>query len=459
MHNRILFTALCVCALFCGCGGSGSAPGAGNAAGPGPGAAPGATSQLSNDPFTDSTAQHQTAVEPSIFSNGSTLVSAFQVGRIQTGASDAIGYATSTNGGTSWTQGILPSLTAVAGGPNLNVTDSVVTYDQAHGVWMVESLGFTSSASQVVVSRSTDGLNWNAPVTVSTSSDYDKCWIACDNGATSPNRGTCYAEWDDVANGQKILMSRSTDGGLTWSAPVGTADSATGLGGQIAIQPNGNVVVPFFNGNSSNPEILSYSSSDGGLTWGSSALIVATQPASIPVRGETDPQITVDSNGKIYVAWYDCRFESSCTSNDTVMVSSSDGVTWSAVSLIPTDPVGSGINHFLPTLAVNPANPGNLALMVYTSNTAQCPGTSCTIQPVINTSTDGGASWSSATSLWPAFAVTSIANTTEGLMVGDYFSMAFVGNTAFPAFAAAATPVPAGFAYNEQIFTTAINAE
>lgn len=450
MRIRITVTALGICAVACGCGNSGSS--SGSAPGTTPGAAPGASVQLSYDPLTDPTAQHQTAVEPSIIAHGNTMVSAFQIGRISSGASDAVGFATSTNSGGSWTKGILPALTTANGGPNLNVTDAVVAYDEAHGVWMIESLAFTSSASQVVVSRSTDGLNWNAPVTVSTSADYDKTWIACDNGATSPYRGTCYAEWDNVTNGGEILMSKSTDGGLTWSSPVGTADSATGLGGQIAIQPDGTVVVPFYNGNTASPEILSFYSTDGGTTWSSSALIAATQPATIPVRGETDPQVAVDSNGQIYVAWYDCRFESSCTSNDTVMVTSTNGTTWSAVRLLATDPVGSLINHFLPTLGVNPSNPENLVLMVYTSTS------STTIQPVVNTSTDGGTTWSATTTLWPAFPVSAIANTSEGLMVGDYFSMAFIGSTAFPTFAAALTPVPSGSAFNEQILTTAINA-
>src|SRR5215471_15956386 len=74
-------------------------------------AAPGAAyanvtvTQVSQDIFTDSQAQHNTEVEPDTFAFGSTIVSAFQVGRVFGGGSSDIGWATSTNGGATWTHG------------------------------------------------------------------------------------------------------------------------------------------------------------------------------------------------------------------------------------------------------------------------------------------------------------------------------------------------------------------
>src|SRR3989442_10702058 len=65
--------------------------------------------QLSTDPYKNSTSQHQTEVQPHAFSFGSTLVSAFQAGRFAGthGGSDNIGWATSTDGGQSWTHRFL----------------------------------------------------------------------------------------------------------------------------------------------------------------------------------------------------------------------------------------------------------------------------------------------------------------------------------------------------------------
>ena len=67
--------------------------------------------QLSSDPFTNSTSQHATEVEPDTFAAGSTIVSAFQVGRFFDGGASDIGFATSTNGGSSFKNGFLPATT------------------------------------------------------------------------------------------------------------------------------------------------------------------------------------------------------------------------------------------------------------------------------------------------------------------------------------------------------------
>src|SRR5258708_16206383 len=70
-----------------------------------------ALTQISSDPFTVGPGQHATQVEPHMLANDSTLVSAFQTGRIVNGGGTAIGWATSTDGGSTWAHGFLPGLT------------------------------------------------------------------------------------------------------------------------------------------------------------------------------------------------------------------------------------------------------------------------------------------------------------------------------------------------------------
>jgi hypothetical protein len=65
--------------------------------------------QISSDPFTNSTSQHRTEVEPDSFSFGSTIVAAVQQGRFFDGGSSDVGFATSTNAGASWTHGRCPA--------------------------------------------------------------------------------------------------------------------------------------------------------------------------------------------------------------------------------------------------------------------------------------------------------------------------------------------------------------
>src|SRR6266851_2761195 len=149
--------------------------------------------QLSSDPYTNSTSQHQTEVEPDTFSFGSTIVSAFQVGRFTDGGSSNVGWATSSNSGTTWKQGFLPGITKIVKSTNPydRVSDASVAYDAVHKTWMIASLGITvvngnPVGAAVLVSRSTDGLSWNKPVKVSTAgsfSDFDKPWVVCDNTA------------------------------------------------------------------------------------------------------------------------------------------------------------------------------------------------------------------------------------------------------------------------------------
>src|SRR5262249_11819336 len=159
-------------------------------------------------------------------------VSAFQVGRIFDGGSSDIGFATSTDGGHTWTNGFLPGITInYMGGTFAAVSDPAVGYDAAHGKWMISSLALSSNNS-VLTSISSDGLTWGNPVTVDNRSGFaDKNWIACDNTTTSPFYGHCYTEWDDAGISDQEKMSTSTDGGLTWSAAI-KISNGFGLGGQ-----------------------------------------------------------------------------------------------------------------------------------------------------------------------------------------------------------------------------------
>src|SRR5258705_10397982 len=61
-----------------------------------------AVTQVSNDPYADAQAQHQSEVEPDTFAFGNTIVSAFQVGRVFGGGSSNIGWATPANSGGAW---------------------------------------------------------------------------------------------------------------------------------------------------------------------------------------------------------------------------------------------------------------------------------------------------------------------------------------------------------------------
>jgi hypothetical protein len=204
--------------------------------------------QLSSDPFTNAASQHRTEVEPDTLAVGSTLVSAFQVGRIFGGGAADIGVATSTDGGKTFTNGFLPGTTTAAtpAGGYSAVSDASVAFDARHGVWLISYLGVRGGAVDVLASRSTDGgLTWGDPVVVNDDGHFnDKNWTVCDDTATSPSYGNCYTEFDDNTLRDLIQMSTSTDGGRTWGAAQATQNNDHGIGGQPLVQPGGNVIVP-----------------------------------------------------------------------------------------------------------------------------------------------------------------------------------------------------------------------
>jgi len=407
----------------------------------------------------NASSEHATEVEPDTLSNGSTLVSTFQVGRFNNGGSNDIGWATSTDGGSTWSHGFLPGITtSQGGGPWARVSDPSVAYDAKHAVWLIAGLDIDASATgrAVTVNRSADGLTWTNPVTATstTSAFFDKSWIVCDSTASSPSYGNCYIEYDNNSAGNLVQMVTSTDGGLTWSVPRSTADSAHGLGGQPLVQPNGTVVVPYLSDGTG--QIRSFVSTNGGTTWGSSVLISGetTHTAAGGLRTEALPTAEIDGTGKVYVAWQDCKFRSGCPANDIVLSTSTTGTTWTAVQRIPIDAPTSTVDHFIPGLAVDRSTSGasaHLGLYYYYYPTAACGSTTCQLDVGFISSTDGGGLWSAPSQVAGPMTMGRIASTTQGAMVGDYISASFVGGRAYAVFAVGVTP--AGAAYDEAMYT------
>jgi len=311
----------------------------------------------------------------------------------------------------------------------------------------------------VVVSRSTDGgLTWGNPVAVNADGHFnDKNWTVCDDTASSPFYGNCYTEFDDNTLGDLIQMSTSTDGGLTWGAGQPTGNNAHGIGGQPLVQPNGTVIVPINGFAGFNFLMLSFTSTDGGASWSNTHIIARVAfhaPAGGIRAGIPLPSAEIDSSGKVYVVWSDCVFESGCTASDLVLSTSADGSNWSAVTRIPLDPVSSGVDHFIPGLAVdNSTSDGAAHLVVtfYFYPVANCTTSTCQLEVGFSKSADGGATWTANTQIAGPMSLTWLPNTTQGFMVGDYLSTSFVGGPAFPAFAVASAPT--GGIFNEAIFT------
>jgi hypothetical protein len=418
--------------------------------------------KISADKFHNSDSVHRTEVEPDTFAWGKTIVSSFHVGRVPGsigwGSAD-VGWATSTDGGQTWTHGILPGLTdKYKNGPYGWAADPSVAYDAKHGQWMISTLPLAGQENSgvigdVAVSRSTDGLHWGKPILVDSTHLDDKNWTACDNTPSSPFYGNCYTEWDQAYGTGDILMSTSSDGGLTWGPGKPSADHAGGLGGQPVVQPNGTVIVPFLGGG-----IDAIRSTDGGKTWSSTVVIgIANNHAEDGgFRSFADmPSAEIDAAGTVYVVWWDCRFRTNCAENDIVMSTSTDGKKWSAVSRIPIDPLKSTVDHFIAGIGVDPATSGNsahLTVVYYYYPVSKC-GNACQLDVGFTTSKDGGKTWTKGKHLAGPMKLTWLPVSDGGYMVADYISVSYTSDgNPFGVFANA--KAPSGSVLNEAMYTT-----
>jgi hypothetical protein len=406
---------------------------------------------ISTDPYKNVGSQHATEVEPDSLSFGSTIVTAVQVGRYYNGGSSNIGWGRSANGGTTWTHGYLPGLTVNSSppGPYTRASDPAVAYDAKHNVWMVNSLALVGqgsvSGAAAVVNRSTDGgATWGNAVTVHAATggeDLDKNWIVCDDTAASPFYGNCYVEFDNAGNGNLLEMYRSSDGGLTWTSSV--VPPASVIGGQPLVQPNGHVVMPIDDGNEGSVE--SFVSVDGGATYTGPFAVsgISSHREGGNLRSGPLPSAEIDGAGRVYVVWNDCRFRTSCSANDIVMSTSTDGITWSPVTRIPIGTTTDGHDNFLPGLAVDTATSGasaHLGLVYYFYPQSNCTLFSCQLDVGFVSSQNGGASWGTAVQLVGPMNLRWLPNTNQGRMVGDYMSASFAGGKAHGVFAVATLP-------------------
>src|SRR5262249_25768321 len=127
------------------------------------------------------------------------------------------------------------------------------------------------------------------------------------------------------ANALQVITS--TDGGATWSAPVGTPDASVGTGSVTLVQPPassgtcGRVVVAYTNVVSGTNTVNDIMSTDRGATWSAAAVVTSTLAATHAVAQGVRTSLVVsgstDGAGAIYLAWQTRSFRTAQTTLST----------------------------------------------------------------------------------------------------------------------------------------------
>ncbi|MDE2139561.1 MAG: exo-alpha-sialidase [Gammaproteobacteria bacterium] len=207
--------------------------------------------------YEDAEVEPYVAVNPA---NPSNVIGIWQQDRWSDGGAHGLVIGTSLDGGKTWSE--QPINLSVCGGGNSSnggnyarASDPWVTFSP-NGVAYVISISFTAASmtggalSSVLVSRSADGgATWSNPVTLildGASAFNDKETITADPN----NSNYVYAVWDrlDTTPRGPAYFARSTDGGNTWQTAVPIYDPGVNnqtIGNEIVGLPDGSIVDVF----------------------------------------------------------------------------------------------------------------------------------------------------------------------------------------------------------------------
>lgn len=310
--------------------------------------------------------------------------------------------AFTTDGGKTWNLG---GSTPLQNSGNFCSDPAIAADAQGNFYYAYLDINFGATRSDVDVAKSTDGGRTFSTFSVAAngqpSTNFpDKEFIAVDNRAGSPFKGTIYVSWTDFLNPQdphaldngqiKVVVSR--DGGSSWSGPAAISHSAQfpeAISGSLpVVAPDGTSYIFYADFTSrTGPLSIRYSkSTNGGATWSAPADVASGLPSpgrfrlknadpefgTTPGRGfrsNSFPTASIAPDGTLYVAWVDFP-EGSCINDGTgrppctnadvrLSVSRDGGTSWAAPAKA-TDDVGT-MDQFFPWIATQPD--GRLSLI------------------------------------------------------------------------------------------------
>jgi hypothetical protein len=302
----------------------------------------------------------------------------------------------STNGGALWFGSLAPPPTLT------NQYGGAVHCFGADGRAYYAAIGAPGGIS--VVSTTDFGMSWTQPAGAdpSSSTGNDVPALSTDPSGTYPDN--VYAAWTDFnVSGSPVVFTRSTNGGVTWSARTTLAIGTNrGQGVEIALGPHGEVYLAWAHYTTGTAEVgIGFArSTDGGATFGTPSVAfpivgIRTSNGGIAVlngtRAHSFPRIAADRSfgprrGWIYIAYPD---RGPGQSNVFLRRSTDSGVTWSDTIRVSDFPISAEKQQWMPALAVDPTY--GTVTVSYTSMDSS--GSNFMVNRYAARSHDGGNTW------------------------------------------------------------------
>ena len=366
----------------------------------------------------------------------SIAVSPSNPGNLAVGANISYFYS-STNAGLNWTQKNLSSnLFSVWGDPCLiydgigNLFYGHLSYTPSPGYWI----------DRIVVQKSTDNgttFNQGAGIGFNNPKEQDKEWLAVD---LQINRNYIYTSWTEFdsygsslsSDSSRILFSRSTDHGATWTNPLRLSEKGgdcvdadnTVEGAVPTVGPNGEIYDSW-----AGPLGLVFTkSTNGGVSFIPNQVVTYIPGGwdfSVPgiYRCNGLPITACDTSnsftrGNIYICWGDQRNGSD--NSDVFLIKSTDGGnTWGLVKKVNND--NTTRHQFFPWMAIDQTT-GHLFFIFYDRRSTTGNATDVYVAESI----DGGETFNNFKISESSFSPQS------GIFFGDYSNIAAFNRKVYP---------------------------
>jgi hypothetical protein len=367
---------------------------------------------------------------------------------------DWLGVYTSSDGGLTWTNGLIPTTGTLAG--FLEASDPAVSFTQ-NGTLYYSGLVFNvqrgnAVAGTVFVSKSTDdGTSFSLTTIVASGSNKiggvfnDKPYLGVDQ-TTGPFSGRVYVSWTRFTSSatSDIMIAYSGDGGRTFPSTVKVSSSPLNQGSVPVVGLDGTLYLIW--NDLSNLQIMEAKSIDGGVLFSNPVVVspYVPLPSHFPnslFRVNNNPTAAADdTNSNVYVAWANYR---NGYANILSSRSLDGGVTWSNPIKVNDDTTTH--DHFMPWMTVSH---GLISVDFYDR---RLDPQNHLIDVFYAESADGGASFS------PNLRVTDASFNPDAIIfsngesfIGDYIGIASNGTLAHPIWTDLTNLSPPT---NEEIFT------